>query len=72
MSKLLEEVIAKLTALPEEDQDSIASWLLEELGSEMRWEAILSESSNALGRLADEALSEHAGGFTKELDPDML
>ena len=72
MSKLLEEVIAKLAALPEEDQDSIASWLLEELGSEMRWEAILSESSNALGRLADEALSENAGGFTKDLDPDKL
>ena len=44
MSKLLEEVIAKLAALPEEDQDSIASWLLEELESEMRWEAMLSES----------------------------
>jgi len=38
----------------------------------MRWEEILSESSNALGRLADEALSEHAGGFTNELDPDKL
>jgi len=46
--------------------------LLAELGSEMRWEEMLSESSNALGRLADEALSEHAGGFTKELDPDKL
>ena len=72
MSKLLEEAIAKLAELPEEDQDSIASWLLEELESERRWEALLSESGGALGRLADEALSEHASGITKELDPDKL
>ena len=72
MSKLLEEAIAKLAELPEEDQDSIASWLLEELESETHWEALLSESGTALGRIADEALAEHEGGFTKELDPDKL
>ena len=72
MSKLLEEVFTKLTELPEADQDSIAAWLLEELGSEGRWEKILSESSDALGQLADEALAEHAADRTKELDPDKL
>ena len=72
MSKVLEEAIAKLAELPEEDQDSIASWLLEDLESERRWEAIFSESGSALARLADEALNEHASGFTKELDPDKL
>ena len=72
MSKLLEEAMAKLTELSEEDQDSIASWLLEELESETRWEALLSESGTALGRLGDQALAEHESGFTKELDPDKL
>ncbi len=57
MSKLLEEAFAKLKELSEADQDSIATWLLEELESERRWEKLLSESSDALGRLADEALA---------------
>ena len=34
MSKLLEETIAKLAELPEEDQDSIGSRLLEGMASE--------------------------------------
>ena len=72
MSKLLEQAFAKLAELPEADQDSIATWLLEELESEGRWEALLSESGSALGRLADEALTEHSRGRTKELDPDNL
>ncbi len=56
MSKLLKQAFAKLAELPEADQDSIATWLLEELDSERRWESLLSESADALGRLADEAL----------------
>ena len=57
MSKLLEEAFAKIAELPEEDQNSIATWLLEELESVNRWDKLLSESGDALGRLADEALS---------------
>ena len=72
MSKLLEEVFAKLAELPEADQDSIATWLLEELDSERHWETLISESRDALGRLADEALAEHERGHTKALDPDAL
>ena len=72
MSKLLEQAFAKLAELPEADQDSIATWLLEELESEGRWDLLLSDSSSALGPLADEALAEHKGGRTKELDPDNL
>jgi len=72
MSKLLEEAFAKLAELPEADQDSIATWLLEELDSERRWENMLSESADALGCLADDALAEHRRGHTKELDPDKL
>ena len=72
MSKLLEQAFAKLAELPEADQDSIATWLLEELESEGRWDALLSESGSVLGRLADEALAEHRCGRTKDLDPDNL
>lgn len=72
MSKLLEEAFAKLAELPEADQDSIATWLLEELESERRWEELWSESGDALERLADGALAQHRRGRTKELDPDNL
>ncbi len=59
MTKLLEEAFAKLAELPEGDQDSIASWLLEELESEKHWEKLWSESGDALEVRADKALSEH-------------
>ena len=72
MSKLLEEAFAILAELPESDQDSIVNWLLEELDSEGRWKKLFSGSHHALGSLADEALSEHKLGRTKELDPDQL
>lgn len=72
MSKLPEEAFAKLTELAEEDQDSIASWLLDELKSERRWDELLTESPDALKRLADGALAEHRQGRTQEFDPDDL
>ncbi|MCI0844472.1 MAG: hypothetical protein J4N87_03890 [Chloroflexi bacterium] len=72
MSKLLEEAFTKLAELPEADQDSIATWLLNELVSEEDWKKLLSESGEDLERLADEALAEHSAGHTKELDPDRL
>ena len=72
MSKLLEEALNKLAELPESEQDSIATWLISELESEERWTNILSDSSDAIGRLADEALAENTAGQTKELDPNKL
>ena len=72
MSMLLEEAFAKLGELPEADQDSIATWLLEERDSGSGWENLFSEPHHALGGLADKALAEHRRGRTKELDPDHL
>ena len=72
MSKLLEEAFTKLAELPEAGQDSIATWLFDELVSEGDWKKLLSESGEKLVRLADEALAEHTAAHTKELDPDRL
>ncbi len=72
MSKMLEEAFTKLAELPEADQDSIATWLLDELVSEGDLKKLLSESGEKLVRLADEALAEHTAAHTKELDPDRL
>lgn len=42
MSKLLEEAFTKLGELPEADQDSIATWLLDEMVSDGDWKKLLS------------------------------
>ena len=72
MTKLLEKAFAEVSKLPEEDQESIAAWLLEELASERRWEKAFAQSRDVLASLADEALAEHRQGHTQELDHDKL
>ena len=72
MSKLLEEAFTKHAELPEADQDSIATWLLNETVSDGDWKKLLSATGQNLERLADGALAEHSARQTKELDPDEL
>ena len=72
MTELLEKAFAEAARLPERDQNSFASWLLEELASERKWGKAFSESADQLSKLAAEALREHAEGRTRELDPDEL
>ena len=42
MSKLLEEAFTKLGVSPEADQDSIETWLLDEMVSDGDWKKLLS------------------------------
>ena len=42
VSQLLEEAFTKLGELPEADQDSIATWLLDEMVSGGDWKKLLS------------------------------
>ena len=72
MTELLEQALAELSKLPAAEQDAIASWLMEELASERRWEKLFSESHDALEGQADEALAQQRSGLTQELDPDAL
>ena len=72
MTRLLEEVFARVSELPADAQDELARWLLSELESERRWSKLFEESGDVLARLAEEALAEHRRGETKELDPENL
>jgi hypothetical protein len=72
MTRTLDDAIAKISALPPEEQDRIARWLLDELKDEERWDSQFSESQDALKELADEAREDRAAGRTTELDPDRL
>jgi hypothetical protein len=72
MTKLMEQAIERLRALPPEKQDSFAGFVLYELESEERWDKLLTECAPALERLADEAWAEHEAGLSEPLDPDEL
>ena len=72
MTQLLEKAFEKASELPEEEQDDLAAFILEELESERQWEQAFSESQDELERLADEALEEHNAGDSEKLDPGQL
>ena len=68
MTKLMKEVLAKLSKLSPERQDELAAWLLAEIEDEARWDKSFAESQDALEKLANEALEEHKRGETRPLE----
>ena len=72
MTKRLEQAFAEASKLPEQEQDTLAKWLLEELNSEHEWEKVFARSQDSLAKLGKEALAEHRAGRTQELDPERL
>jgi len=69
---LLERALAEMSKLPEEEQDAIATWLLDELASDRDWAGAFARSGVLLEQLAYEALVELRDGRTKLLNPDDL
>lgn len=74
MSQLMEQAFQKARQLPEQDQEAIASIILQEIESEGRWDELFArpESADLLDRMADRALAEAKAGRAKPLDPDEL
>jgi hypothetical protein len=72
MTELLEQAIAKLKTRPISEQDSIAALILEEIEDDNRWDESFARSPDLLAKLAGEAMAEHRGGKTQELDPETL
>lgn len=68
MTELLERVLRKVATLPLEEQDAIASQIIETLQDETIWKEKLSRSPEKLRRLAEEAEREHRQGETRSLD----
>jgi len=71
MTKLLEKAIERISNLPQEEQDAIASQILAELEDETAWARQFAAQDGKLRRLADEARAEHRQGKTRPLD-DLL
>lgn len=68
MTQLLEDALRRVAALPQEEQDAIASQIIETLEDEAIWKEKLAGSSEKLLRLADNAREENRRGETKPLD----
>ena len=67
MTGLLEEALKRVESLSKEEQDAIASQVMETLDDEEAWVRSFRDGSRALRSMADEALAEHRGGQTRPL-----
>ncbi|NEX23104.1 hypothetical protein G3480_22865 [Thiorhodococcus mannitoliphagus] len=72
MTSMLEKAFSEASKLPDIEQNALARWVLEEIDSDKKWDALFAESEDSLGILALEALSEEDQGKTTKLDPDEL
>lgn len=68
----LEKAFEEASKLSPQEQDLLATWILEEIASEDRWREMFAKSPDKLAQLANEALEEYRAGRTQELDPDKL
>jgi hypothetical protein len=71
MTQLLERALLKIGALSEDEQNAIASQILETLEDEEAWRQKLLRHPAKLRQLADEALQEHRRGETRPLDESL-
>jgi hypothetical protein len=71
MSSLLEKALEKITALPPDEQDAIASEILASLADEETWKKRFAEKRDIIRRMAREALLEDEQGETLALS-DLL
>jgi len=67
MTALLEKALEKVGALPQEEQDAIASEILDSLADEEAWRDRFAAKRDRLRQLAQEALDEDDRGETRPL-----
>ena len=72
MTEAVERAFAKVSKLPDDQQEAFAQWILEELESEESWAKSFEKSQDILTMLADKALKDFRDGKTHELDVDSL
>lgn len=71
MTTLLEQALEKVGSLPQDEQDAIASQILESLAEEEAWKQRFAANREKLRELATEALQEDARGETRSTN-DLL
>jgi len=68
MTRLLEDALRKVGKLSEDEQNGIASQILETLEDEEAWGKMLRKNPAKLRKLGEKALDEHRRGKTRPLD----
>ena len=71
MSTLLAKALEKIVALPQDEQDAMASQILASLADEDAWKRRFADKRDVIRRMAREALEEDGKGETLPLD-DLL
>ncbi len=72
MTKLLDQALAAIKKLPEDQQDAIASIILEELADEARWSRAFKQSQDELARIAAAVRAKRRAGTVREAGIDGL
>jgi hypothetical protein len=67
MATLLEKALEKVGALPQDEQDAIASQILASLADEASWKRRFTEKRDVIRRMAREAIEEDGKGQTLPL-----
>ena len=65
---MLEKVLEQVVALPEDEQDAIASQILLALSDDEAWKKRFATKRDVIRRMAQEALEEDDRGETRPLD----
>ena len=68
MTQLLEQALAEVARLPEDEQDAVAALVLAEVDAERRWTAAFRASPDQLAALAHEAIGDDRRGRTQTLE----
>jgi hypothetical protein len=68
MTTLLEEAMKRVSSLPQEEQNAIASQIFETIEDEDTWRRKLASSPQRLRALAEEALAENQRGETRPIE----
>ena len=72
MTSTLEAAIAKLAALPPDEQDRIGRWLLHKLTDDEQWTRKFDTSQDLLSKLAAEARADQTSSRVTDVAPDRL
>ena len=65
---MLEKALEKVSALPHDEQDAIASQIFANLADENAWKKRFAEKRDVIQRMAREAIEEDGRGETLSLD----
>ncbi|HMD85249.1 MAG TPA: hypothetical protein VKO18_11195 [Terriglobia bacterium] len=68
MTRLLEDALRKVGTLSDDEQNAIASQILETIEDEEAWGRLLRKNPAKLHNLAAQALAAHRCGETRPLD----